>query len=138
MSDVSERGGELPEPGQLIDMVQSLQSGGSFVFLQGRLYREVEVKHPRNARFSLKNEQGLFFVKVYQATLVELARSLEPGTELGVVGEMHSFVNRRCRNHHVFIRAAALFPLTDASADWTVRIENSKHSYIIGSNGPTR
>ncbi len=103
MSDVSERGGELPEPGQLIEMVQSLQPGGSFVFLRERLYCEVQVKHPRNARFSLRNEQGLFFVKVYQAVLVDLAQSFEAGTKLGVVGEMHSFVNRHYKNHHVFI-----------------------------------
>ena len=44
--------------------------GGSLVLVTGRLYREVQVKHPRNARFTLQNERGLFFVKVYQATLV--------------------------------------------------------------------
>ena len=93
---------------------------GSLVMLTGVLYREVDVKHPRCARFSLKNEKGLFFVKVYEASLVELAKSFEPGTELGVVGEMHSFVNRRCHNHHVFIKAVALFPLNEVSVDWTI------------------
>ncbi len=110
MSDLNARDGKLLESGQLIDIIQSLQSEGSFVFLRGRLYREVQVKHPRNARFSLKNEQGLFFIKMYQTDLIELAQSFEAGIELSVVGEMHSFVSRRCKNHHVFIKAVAIIP----------------------------
>lgn len=112
--------------------------GGSFVMVTGKLYREVQVIHPRCARFSLKNEQGLFFVKVYQAALVNLAKSFDPGTELGVIGQMHSFVSRRCQNHHVFIKAVALFPLTEASASWTVRIENVETGSIIGSDGSAK
>ncbi|MEW5956390.1 MAG: hypothetical protein AB1801_01605 [Chloroflexota bacterium] len=79
--------------------------GGSLVLVTGRLYNEVQVKHPRSARFSLQNARGLFFVKVYQATLVKTAESLEVGAELAVLGELHSFVSRRCRNHHVFIQS---------------------------------
>lgn len=98
---------------------------GSLVMLAGALYREVDVKHPRCARFSLKNEKGLFFVKVYKASLVELVKSFEPGTELGVVGEMHSFVNRRCHNHHVFIKAVVLFPLIESLDGWVLKIEQN-------------
>ena len=109
-----------------IDATELFHSGGSVVFLTGALYREAQVKHPRCARFSMKNDTGLFFVKVYRATLINLAKSFEPGTALVVVGEMPSFVSRRCQNHHVFIKAVALFPLIEASPDWTVKIENGK------------
>ena len=121
-----------------IDAAELLHSGRSVMFLTGKLYREVQVKHPRLARFSLKNDKGLFFVKVYQATLVNLAKSFEAGTELIVVGEMHSFVSRRCKNHHVFIKAAAIFPLSELSVGWTVRINNGKSDFLIGNDGSTR
>jgi hypothetical protein len=85
----------------LIDVAELLHSGGSMVFLTGTLYREVQVKHPRCARFSLKNDQGLFFVKVFQAALVNLAAGLEPETKLVVIGEIHSLESRRCKNHHI-------------------------------------
>ena len=107
----------------LIDAAELLQSGCSVMFLTGALYREVQVKHPRCARFSVKNDKGLFFVKVYDASLVELAKSFEAGTELVVVGEMHSFVSRRCRSHHVFIKAQEIFPLIEAPTDLMVKIK---------------
>jgi hypothetical protein len=97
--------------------------GGSVGLVAGRLYNEVQIKHPRNARFSLQNERGLFFVKVYQAALVGQARGFEPGAELVVLGELHSFVNRRCKNHHVFIKAQKIFPLTETPVDLMVNIE---------------
>jgi hypothetical protein len=90
--------------------------GGSVAVVAGRLYNEVQIKHPRNARFTLQNECGLFFVKVYQAALVTMVQNLEPSAELVVLGEMHSFVSRRCRNHHVFIKAQEIFLLTESSA----------------------
>jgi hypothetical protein len=99
--------------------------GGSVTLVTGQLYREVQVKHPRNARFTLQNERGLFFVKVYQAALVTLAQGIEPGTELVVLGEMHSFVSRRCRNHHVFIKAQEIFSLKETSVELTVTIEET-------------
>ena len=135
MKDVSES--SLVEL-NLMDGAELLQSGGSVVFVTGTLYREAQVKHPRCARFSLKNDKGLFFVKVYHAALVNLARNLEAGTELVVVGEMNSFVSRRCKNHHVFIKAAALLPLAETSADWTVEIRNGRGDFIIGNDGSNR
>ena len=107
----------------MIEAGDLLHSGGSLVLVTGRLYREVQVKHPRNARFTLQNERGLFFVKVYQAALVKVAQDFEPGTELVVLGEMNSFVSRRCRNHHVFIKAQEIFPLTETSVGLMVKIE---------------
>ena len=110
---------------QVIEAGDLLHSGGSLVLVTGRLYREVQVKHPRNARFTLQNECGLFFVKVYQADLVTVAQDFEPGTELTVLGEVHSFVNRRCRNHHVFIKAQKIFSLKESSVGLTVTIEEA-------------
>ncbi|MEW5956541.1 MAG: helicase-related protein [Chloroflexota bacterium] len=82
-------GGERKQSGLQADGPAGLADlGGSLVLVTGRLYREVQVKHPRNARFSLQNERGLFFVKVYQAALVKTVESLEPGAELVVLGEL--------------------------------------------------
>ena len=100
-----------------------VDQGGSVGLVVGRLYNEVQIKHPRNARFSLQNERGLFFVKIYQAALVTLAQGFEPGTKLAVLGELHSFVNRRCKNHHVFIKAQKIFPLTETPVALMVIIE---------------
>jgi len=97
--------------------------GGSVGLVAGRLYNKVQIKHPRNARFSLQNERGLFFVKIYQAALVSLAQGFEPGAKLVVLGELHSFVNRRCKNHHVFIKAQKIFPLTETPVTLMVTIE---------------
>jgi len=114
--------------------------GGSLVLLTGRLYNEVQVKHPRNARFSLQNERGLFFVKVYQAALVKTVESLEVGAELAVLGELHSFVSRRCKNHHVFIQAAEIFALTEPLAAWGIRFEKARIALRteIDSNDPPK
>ena len=97
--------------------------GGSVGLVAGRLYNAVQIKHPRNARFSLQNERGLFFVKIYQAALVSLAQGFEPGTKLAVLGELHSFVNRRCKNHHIYIKAQKIFPLTEPPVDLIIKIE---------------
>ncbi|MEW5956095.1 MAG: hypothetical protein AB1801_00100 [Chloroflexota bacterium] len=97
--------------------------GSTLVLVTGRLYNEVQVKHPRNARFSLQNERGLFFIKVYQAALVNMAQNFEAGAELVVLGELHSFASRRCRNHHLFIKAHEIFLLTGASVGLLVKIE---------------
>ena len=125
MSEVDENSLESSQLNQVIKAGDLLHSGGSVVLVTGRLYREVQVKHPRNARFTLQNERGLFFVKVHQADLVTLAQDFEPGAELAVLGEMHSFVNRRCRNHHVFIKAQEIFSLKESSVGLTVTIEKA-------------
>ena len=125
MSEVDENSLESSQLNQVIEAGDLLHSNGSVVLVTGRLYREVQVKHPRNARFTLQNERGLFFVKVHQAELVTLAQDLEPGAELAVLGEMHSFVNRRCRNHHVFIKAQEILSLKEVSVGVTVTIEKA-------------
>ena len=125
MSEVDENSLESSQLNQVIEAGDLLHSNGSVVLVTGRLYREVQVKHPRNARFTLQNERGLFFVKVHQADLVTLAQDFEPGAELVVLGEMHSFVNRRCRNHHVFIKAQEIFSLKETSIGLTVTIEEA-------------
>lgn len=124
MSEADERSWDRGAPlNRMIEAEDLFHSGGSVVLVTGRLYRAVQVKHPRNARFSLQNERGLFFVKVQQASLVAIAQSLEAGTELAVLGEMYSFVSRRCRNHHVFIKAQEILPLTETSVGLTVKAE---------------
>jgi hypothetical protein len=123
MSEADESRLDSSQLNQVIEAGDLLGAGGSVVLVTGRLYRAVQVKHPRNARFTLQNERGLFFVKVYQAALVNAVQSFEPGTELAVLGEMHSFVSRRCQNHHVFIKAQEIFPLVEAPPGLIVKIE---------------
>ena len=125
MSEVDENSLESSQLNQVIEAGDLLHSNGSVVLVTGRLYREVQVKHPRNARFTLQNERGLLFVKVHQADLVTVAQGLESGAELAVLGEVHSFVNRRCRNHHVFIKAQEIFSLKETSIGVTVTIEEA-------------
>ena len=121
-ADGKERTELQVDPSDRLAVYNLDEPGGSVALVTGRLYREVQVKHPRNARFTLQNERGLFFVKVHQATLVKVAQSFEPGAELVVLGEMYSFVSRRCKNHHVFIKAVALFPVTKPLEGWVVKI----------------
>ena len=60
------------------------------------------------ARFSLNNEDGSFFVKTFDPQLVQKASSLQPGDAVTVVGQLYSFVYRRCSKDHIWIKALAI------------------------------
>lgn len=62
-------------------------------------------------------------MKVYQVALVNLARGFDPGVKIAMLGELYSFVNRRCKNHHIYIKAQKIFPLAETRVDLVVKIE---------------
>jgi hypothetical protein len=57
---------------------------------------------------------------------------LEARTRLGVVGEVQSFVSRRCKNHHVFVEAMALVPLSGSFEGWTKQRETAEGGRVVG------
>jgi hypothetical protein len=52
----------------------------------------------------LKNAAGIFRVKV------SAEQDLDKGSQLHVVGTLHSFFYKRCRRHHLYIQANSLSP----------------------------
>jgi hypothetical protein len=50
----------------------------------------------------LKNEAGIFRVKV------TAEQDPDKGSQVHVVGTLHSFFYKRCRRHHLYIQANAL------------------------------
>lgn len=58
-----------------------------------------------NGNLLLRNEAGIFPVKVRDSSVAE------EGSQVHVVGTLHSFVYKRCRRHHLYIKAASLTPV---------------------------
>jgi hypothetical protein len=66
--------------------------------------------------FSIKNEQGTFYVKAYGLANIRLCESMTEGQQVNVLGELHSFVDRKCRNHHIYLKAETLIPHDESPA----------------------
>jgi hypothetical protein len=73
---------------------------------------------PKDAglHFSIKNEQGTFYIKTYGLANIRLCESMTEGQHLNVLGELHSYVDRKCHNHHVYIKAETLIPHEESPA----------------------
>jgi hypothetical protein len=52
----------------------------------------------------LRNEAGIFRVKVSAEEIPD------KGSQIHVVGTLHSFFYKRCRRHHLYIQANSLSP----------------------------
>jgi two-component system, cell cycle sensor histidine kinase and response regulator CckA len=59
-------------------------------------------------RFSLRTEDGIFFVKAFGDGFVDLASRLRAGEAVQIVGQLHSFVFKRCQSHHTWIKALGI------------------------------
>jgi hypothetical protein len=57
------------------------------------------------ARFSLRDEQGVYYLKVFDPALIALCVGLKQGHLVRVFGRLHSFVWARCGSHHVYVEA---------------------------------
>lgn len=57
----------------------------------------------------LRNEQGFFRVKLTRQTEIPIK-----GSQVQVVGTLHSFVFSRCRRHHHYIKAESYSPAPEA------------------------
>lgn len=66
--------------------------------------------------FSIKNEQGTFYIKAYGLANIRLCESLTEGQQVTVLGEMHSYVDRKCHSRHVYIKAETLIPHEETPA----------------------
>lgn len=73
---------------------------------------------PKDAglHFSIKNEQGTFYIKAYGLANIRLCESMTEGQHVNVLGELHSYVDRKCHNHHVYIKAETLIPHEESPA----------------------
>jgi PAS domain S-box-containing protein len=81
----------------------------SHVVVSGEVTGSVRiVEGGGEAWLGLKGEDGSFFVKAYDPQLVQACRSLQPGDTVTVVGQLHSFIHKRCGKHHVWIKALSL------------------------------
>jgi PAS domain S-box-containing protein len=81
----------------------------SHVVVSGEVSGSVRiVEGSGEAWLGLKGEDGSFFVKAYDPQLVQACRSLQPGDIVTVVGQLHSFIHKRCGKHHVWIKALSL------------------------------
>ena len=81
----------------------------SHVVMSGEVSGPVRiVEGGGEAWLSLRGEGGSFFVKAFDPQLVQACRSLQPGDTVTVVGQLRSFVHKRCGNHHVWIKALSI------------------------------
>jgi two-component system cell cycle sensor histidine kinase/response regulator CckA len=64
----------------------------------------------QEARFGLKGQGGSFLVKAFTPQLIQVSRSLEVGMPVTIVGHLRTFTYRRCRSHHVMIKAITISP----------------------------
>ena len=64
----------------------------------------------QEARFGLKGQGGNFLVKAFTPQLIQVSRSLEVGMPVTIVGHLRTFTYRRCRSHHVMIKAITISP----------------------------
>ena len=81
-----------------------LSPQNSLVSLRGEL-----IGQDHSGYLLLRNEQGTFRVKI--------AKGSEPppqGSQIQVLGSLHSFVFSRCRRHHTYIEAQAVTTAGDA------------------------
>lgn len=66
--------------------------------------------------FSIKNEDGMFYIKAYDLENIRLCEQLTAGQTVSVLGELHSFIARKCHSHHIYIRVKTLIPFDDSPA----------------------
>jgi hypothetical protein len=78
--------------------------------LFGTLCSPVQIGANRQARFSLKNEAGIFLIKVPGRAQVRICQTLTVGDAIYLLGHLHSFRSQKCRKHHVYFEAATVIP----------------------------
>lgn len=88
---------------------------GSVAVVRGEVTKGVEVADGL-ARFSLRNEQGTFFIRAYR--LAGQCAGLKKGETVGVIGRLRSAFDRRRQTHRVWLQAAQLIPAEQAEVVW--------------------
>ena len=83
----------------------------SLIALTGAVRSIKRLDH--SLKFSLRNDDGLFFVQVADPIQVQAGQGLDANHQVYVVGHLHSFIFKRCNSHHVFVEATLILPLPD-------------------------
>ncbi len=90
----------------------------SHVVVSGEVSGSVRiVQGGGEAWLGLKGEGGDFYVKAFDPQLVQACCSLQPGDTVTVVGQLRSFVHKRCGKDHVWIKALSITRGTPPAAE---------------------
>ena len=92
---------------------------GSWVIIQGDVLQAV-TPQAGLARFSLRNEEGVFFIKYAQAD-DGIQVSLNKGARIGVIGHLASYRPSRQDKHLAWVQAEEIIPATDLATIWPKR-----------------
>ena len=77
----------------------------------GTITSAIQISDGGGARFTVKNSDGCFFIKVRDLGQVSVCQAMKAGDWVYVVGQLHSFVSKRCTSHHVYVEAQVVLPL---------------------------
>jgi hypothetical protein len=84
----------------------------SFVIMPGTICSPVRFEGEQ-ARFSLKNDNGTFFINAQGMMQVKVCQALEVDDDICIVARVCGFRNRQCGKHHVYLEAMAVMTLAE-------------------------
>lgn len=70
--------------------------------------------HEGCIQFTIRTAEGTFFIKAYGIESYRLCEKLEEEDLITIVGSLHSYVGKKCRSHHVYIKAKTLMPVDES------------------------
>ena len=77
----------------------------------GTITSAIQITDGGGARFTIRNGDGHFFIKVRDLGQVSVCQTMKAGDRVYIVGQLHSFVSKRCTSHHVYVEAQVVLPL---------------------------
>ena len=83
----------------------------SLAVVTGTITSAIQISDGGDARFTVRNGDGHFFIKVRDLGQVSVCQTMKSGDWVYVVGQLHSFVSKRCTSHHVYVEAQVVLPL---------------------------
>jgi two-component system cell cycle sensor histidine kinase/response regulator CckA len=82
----------------------------SLVLLSGTVSGDIQIRSGSDARFSLACGGDLLYVRAFEPKQIRVCQALRDRDRVVVVGSLHSFVYKRCRSHHAWVKALAVAP----------------------------
>ena len=83
----------------------------SLAVVTGTITSAIQILDGGGARFTVRNGDGHFFIKVRDLGQVSVCQTMKSGDWVYIVGQLHSFVSKRCTSHHVYVEAQVVLPL---------------------------
>ena len=83
----------------------------SLAVVTGTITSAIQITDGGGARFTVRNGDGHFFIKVRDLGQVSVCQTMKAGDWVYIVGQLHSFVSKRCTSHHVYVEAQVVLPL---------------------------